>query len=260
MEDTPRVTYEDWKKWYFRIVREFGFDAEKDEKAAEKLNALLENKGVENALEKLASLFKGKCAIVYGCGPSLERNIKEIKRVGLERTCLNVAADGATTALLREGITPNLIVTDLDGRFEDILYASSRGSIVAVHAHGDNIHLLEKVSFLEGPVIGTTQVKPVGCLRNFFGFTDGDRSVFISEAMGSHTILLAGFDLGSRVSRFSKPEYKNDAFASPLKKKKLKYAKLLLEWLAQNTDALIVNITGSGEIIKGIRNLRWVHK
>ncbi|MBS7287678.1 MAG: DUF115 domain-containing protein [Candidatus Freyarchaeota archaeon] len=260
MEATPRVTYEDWEKWYFRIARELGFNTEKDERAAEKLNSLLKNKGVEDALETLASLFTGKCAIVYGCGPSLERNIKEIKRVGLEETCLNVAADGATTALLKEGIIPNLIVTDLDGRFEDILYASSRGSIVAVHAHGDNIHLLENVNLLEGPVIGTTQVKPVGCLRNFFGFTDGDRAVFISEAMGSHTILLAGFDLGGRVSRFSKPEYKNDALAPPLKKKKLKYAKLLLEWLAQNTNALLVNVTGSGEIIRGIRNLKWVYR
>lgn len=260
MKATPRVTYEDWEKWYIRIVRDFGFDIEKDKKAAEKLNVLIKDKNVENVLKMLVNLFTGRCTIVYGCGPSLERNLEEIKKVGLEKTCLNVAADGATTALLKKGIVPDLVVTDLDGRFEDILYASSKGSITVVHAHGDNIHLLDNVQLLKGPVIGTTQVKPIGCIRNFFGFTDGDRAVFLSEAMGSHIILLAGFDLGGRVGRFSKPAYKNNTFASPLKRKKLKYAKLLLEWLAQNTEATLVNITGSGETIKGIRNLKWVYK
>ncbi|MEM1657647.1 MAG: 6-hydroxymethylpterin diphosphokinase MptE-like protein [Candidatus Jordarchaeales archaeon] len=260
MKATLRVTYEDWEKWYLKIVKDFNFSAEKDREATEKLASLLEGRDVESALNMLASALSNRCVIVYGCGPSLERNIREIKRVGLEKVCLNVAADGATTALLNEGILPDLIVTDLDGRLKDILYASSKGSVVAVHAHGDNIHLLENVKDFEGPVIGTTQVKPIGCVRNFFGFTDGDRAAFISEAMGSHTILLAGFDFGDKVSRFSKPEYKTDICASPLKRKKLKYAKLLLEWLAQNTDALLINITGSGEIIKGVKNLKWIYK
>lgn len=243
-----------------RIVKDFNFSVEKDREAAEKLASLLEGRNVDDVLNMLASSFNNRCVIVYGCGPSLERNIKEIKRIGLERVCLNVAADGATTALLNEGILPDLIVTDLDGRLKDIFYASSKGSVVAVHAHGDNIHLLECVKDLEGPVIGTTQVKPVGCVRNFFGFTDGDRAAFISEAMGSHTILLAGFDLGNKVSRFSKPEYESDTRAPPLKMKKLKYAKLLLEWLAQNTDALLINITGSGEVIRGVKNLKWIYE
>ncbi len=260
MKATPRVTYEDWEKWYTRIVRDFGFKVEEDRKAAEKLDVLLREKDVENTLKMLMNLFMGRCAIVYGCGPSLERNLEEIKKVGLEKTCLNVAADGATTALLKKGIKPDLIVTDLDGKLEDIFYASSKGSIIAVHAHGDNIHLLDNVRLLEGPVIGTTQVKPLGCIRNFFGFTDGDRAVFISEAMGSHTILLAGFDLGNKVGRFSKPDYRNDVSASPFKKKKLKYAKLLLEWFARNTEVTLINITGSGEAIRGIKNLRWVYK
>lgn len=245
-------------EWYLRIVRDFGFDIEKDREATRKLDALLRVKGgTADALKKLQSIFVGKCVIVYGCGPSLERNIKEIKRVGLEKTCLNVAADGATSALLHEGILPDLVVTDLDGYIEDILHASSAGSIVAVHAHGDNIHLLERVQQIRGAIVGTTQVEPLGCIHNFFGFTDGDRAVFMSEVLGAHTILLAGFDLGKIVGRFSKPNYGGNMPASPLKRKKLKYAKLLLEWLAKSTDAAIVNITGSGEKIRGIKNLRW---
>ncbi len=222
------------------------------------LNEILDDAKVRDALDKVKGMISGNCVIVYGCGPSLERNVKEIKRVGLDKTCVNVAVDGATSALLKEGIKPGLIVTDLDGKIEDILSANLEGSIVVVHAHGDNITSLEKVKEFHGPVLGTTQTEPIGKIYNFFGFTDGDRAAFLSEAMGAHTILLAGFDLGEKVGRFSKPTYTCDVYATTVKRKKLKYAKKLLEWLAKNTDAVIVNITGKGEVIKGVKTLRWV--
>ena len=66
-----------------------------------------------------------------------------------------MAADGATAILLRRGIVPDIIVTDLDGSFPDILKANREGSIAVVHAHGDNLDALDRYVPQLGSVIGT---------------------------------------------------------------------------------------------------------
>jgi len=73
--------------------------------------------------------------LFLGLGPSLKENIKDLKTLKLSKFTL-IAADGATTALLEEDVIPDIIVTDLDGKMEDIIQANQKGSFLAVHAHG----------------------------------------------------------------------------------------------------------------------------
>ncbi|MEM3588020.1 MAG: 6-hydroxymethylpterin diphosphokinase MptE-like protein, partial [Candidatus Jordarchaeaceae archaeon] len=201
---SKKLNFNEWNSWYQRIIKDFGYRKDADKEAAELLEEMLKGQDSEQQLALLKERITDKCVLVYGCGPSLERNISEIKRVGLNKICSQIAADGATSALLHKGIVPEVIVSDLDGYIEDIVSANSKGAILVVHAHGDNIPALRKfVKSMPGIVIGTTQTEPLTHVFNFMGFTDGDRAVFLADAMGAHTILLAGFDFGHYAGKYS---------------------------------------------------------
>ncbi len=177
-------------------------------------------------------LIKGKRVIICGNAPCLERDIREMEKefdaFPFSREYVVIAADGATSALLRNAIIPDLVVTDLDGDIADIIHANRLGSIIVVHAHGDNIEMLKEVlPALNENVICTTQSKPLSPYRacglagqsltvhNFGGFTDGDRCVFLAKEFGAKSIELIGFDF-------------EDKHVSERKKKKLKWAKRLI--------------------------------
>ncbi len=256
---SKKLNYSKWNSWYQRIIKDFGYSEDADTEAAEILEKMLEDQDPEKQTSLLKEKIQNKCVLVYGCGPSLERNISEIKRIGLNKVCTQIAADGAISALLKEDVLPEIIVSDLDGRIEDIISANSKGAILVVHAHGDNIPALKKhVKNMPGIVIGTTQTKPLTHVFNFSGFTDGDRAIFLADSMDAKTILLAGFDFGDYIGRYSKPSYKRDRAMTPIKRKKLEYAKSLINWLASQTNTLIINITGAEDIIPGIKNLKWI--
>ncbi|MDD3874077.1 MAG: DUF115 domain-containing protein, partial [Methanosarcina sp.] len=130
-----------------------------------------------------------------------------------------IAADGAAAVLMDIGIVPEVICTDLDGNSEtDIkkeILACEKGSIVLIHAHGDNICKLEKYVPLFKRFIATTQAKPFDKVYNFGGFSDGDRCVFVAKEFMAKSIKLAGFDF-------------EDLSVNLVKKEKLKWAKELI--------------------------------
>ena len=107
----------------------------------------------------------------------MEKENKDLKAYVL------VAADGATTALIEERISPDIVVTDLDGNLDDILLANLRGANIVVHAHGDNLEQIIKFTSFFNNVLGTTQAQPVGNVYNFGGFTDGDRAIFLAKLL-----------------------------------------------------------------------------
>lgn len=236
-----------WNKWYKKIIDQFGYDSSEDEKAAIILNQLLNDKLI--SIEDLKHKIRNKPVLIFGAGPSLESDIKRISKTNLFNTCKVIAADGATSGLLKiaEKI-PDIIVTDLDGKIEDLKIANRKGSIMVVHAHGDNISQLnDYVKDLKN-ILGTTQVNPIGDLYNFGGFTDGDRAVILAEVLGGTPIAMAGMDLGDIAGYYSKasvPSIKN-------KMMKLKFCKNILEWQATNSSTKMFNLTGSGENILGI--------
>jgi hypothetical protein len=166
---------------------------------------LSENGHIMDRTASIAEAMKrisGKAVYVFGAGPDLE---EELDRAISEnpgwtkgkRDDALIAADGACSMLLLRDLVPDIIVTDLDGSFEDQQTCLDRGSVMFLHAHGDNINvLLTSVKRLRGMVVGTTQADPTvsGGLDNFGGFSDGDRSAFLAQHFGALKIILIGFD------------------------------------------------------------------
>ena len=197
--------FEDWEPCYLRILADLGFDRAKDEEAARLLAALLHR----DDLAALAGVIRGKTVTVCGNGPNLTGELDRIRGAV-------IAADGAANRLLAEGIRPAAIVTDLDGATEAFVEMNRAGTVIVVHAHGDNRDLLRFwVPLFPGPVVGTTQARPFGRIHNFGGFSDGDRAVFLAIALEAAEVLLAGF-------------YLDDPSVDPVKRKKLLWARRLL--------------------------------
>ncbi len=202
-----------WKPVYLEILDDFGFSLTRDEEAANLLCELLRYK--KQSLSDANALLFGRDAIIVGNAPTLEGELDDLNDSAIKEAIF-VAADGATSTLLKKDIVPEMIVTDLDGPFEAILEANQRGSIAIVHAHGDNLDAL-KISVPQlGRIIGTVQCRPPEGLYNFGGFTDGDRSVFLAKELGASSISLLGFDF-------------EDESVTPRKKKKLAWAKRLID-------------------------------
>jgi hypothetical protein len=140
----------------------------------------------------------------------------------------------------------------MDGEIKDIVDAIRRGSVAVIHAHGDNMKVLESWVPRIEKALGSTQVEPRQHVHNFGGFTDGDRSAFLAEEANARRIVLMGMDLGRVVGKYSKPCNTTDYVASPTKIKKLSMAKELLSWLAGWAQADVLNATGLGEEIEGV--------
>ncbi|MCK9566907.1 MAG: DUF115 domain-containing protein [Methanothrix sp.] len=198
-----------WEPIYQSILQDFGFSPCLDVEAAKLLAELLRDR--EPLLCAAEAIVAGHRAVICGNAPSLEAEL-----IGLqERGAVFLAADGATSVLLRNGIVPAIVVTDLDGPFPAILKANQMGSIVVVHAHGDNLDALNRYVPLLERIIGTVQCRPPPGLYNFGGFTDGDRCVFLAKELGAASIKLVGFDF-------------EDESVTPRKKRKLEWAKRLI--------------------------------
>ena len=203
-----------WEPIYEEILEDFGFDRAGDEEAARVLSRMLTEKNIVS-LSELETIISGKSVLICGNAPKLRQDISEIDLSAF----VVIAADGATTAFMDIGWVPEVICTDLDGNSEaDIekeILACEQGSIILIHAHGDNIDKLKKYVPRFKRFIATTQAKPFDKVFNFGGFSDGDRCVFVAREFGAKKIKLAGFD-------FEDPD------VNPMKKKKLKWAKKLI--------------------------------
>ena len=128
-----KMKWEVWEPKYREIVKKLNLNEDEDRKAAQILKELLP-KNDQTALKKQ---IKGEDCIVFGAGPSLDRDLGKLKEYKLLDKIL-ITADGATSAVMNFK-TPDVIVTDLDGIVEDQLEAWREGAWMVVHAHGDNI-------------------------------------------------------------------------------------------------------------------------
>ncbi len=247
----------DLKTWWPRyqaIIDQFGYSITADQKAADLLSEYI--KHVAYSLGDAREKVQGRNVVVCGAGPSITQNLEYVvTNITFENTLI-FAADGATTACLEYEIVPNFILTDLDGKMEDIIAAQQQGAIIVVHAHGDNIEALEHwvPQLKQSRSMGSTQARPQPGVHNLGGFTDGDRCVFWAEGLRAKAIALIGMDLGNVIGKYSKPELEEDVMATPLKQQKLLVAKELLTWLATWSESSIVNLTGIYTSIPGIPN------
>ncbi|WP_440948531.1 6-hydroxymethylpterin diphosphokinase MptE-like protein [Methanosarcina sp. T3] len=203
-----------WEPIYERILEDFGFDRKGDEEAARFLSLMLTGKNTAS-ISELRDRISEKPVLVCGNAPGLKNELLEIDLSAF----VIIAADGASAVLMDIGRVPEVICTDLDGAsdadIEKEILACEKGSMVLIHAHGDNQDRLEKYVPRFKRFIATTQSKPFDRVYNFGGFSDGDRCVFVALHFGAKSVKLAGFD-------FEDPE------VSPIKKKKLNWAKELI--------------------------------
>ena len=232
-----------WEKYYKEILDDFGFSRSGDEESAKLLDEILSTEGCLT-LNDLAEIvgFSDKF-IVFGAGPSLKNHVLMLKENYDLKDYVLVAADGATTALIEEKISPDVVCTDLDGNIDDILLANLRGANIAIHAHGDNIDKVASLSSFFNNVIGTTQAQPMGNLYNFGGFTDGDRALFLAVALGASEITLAGMDFVDKVTKYSRPNMDvKVGDADEFKRKKLMYAERFTNWIIENESVDVINL------------------
>lgn len=205
------MDYPEWEPLYLQILEEFGFRREEDEASARLLTELLPE--LRASVETLERLIRGRVVTVLGNGPNLADELAGARGVV-------IAADEATSAALQNGRVPDIIITDLDGEVEDILAANERGSLVVVHAHGDNRAAVRKwARSFRGLTMATTQSRPFEGVHNFGGFTDGDRAVFLAHHFEAGEIRLLGFD-------FEHPNEKDQP--REIKRRKLMWARKLI--------------------------------
>jgi len=203
------MNFEEWAPAYETILTDFGFDRAADERARD----LLADLASPFDPDRLAA-FDGATVAVAGAGPSLPDEADTARDADIV-----VAASTAADVLADRGVAVDLMVTDLDKNVETAVSLSERGVPVAVHAHGDNVPAVRSAvpEFDADSLLPTTQAAPTGPVRNFGGFTDGDRGAFLADHLGAADLRFPGWDFDDAVD--------------PMKAKKLDWAERLLYWL-----------------------------
>lgn len=210
-----------WKAKYSEILREFRYSEGKDIESANYLDSILRE---SNNYERISEKIRGQNVIVIGAGPSLHRCIPKLREM---KRGVKIVADSALKPLLENKIIPDIVVTDLDGDRKSLERIGKTECILVVHAHGDNIQKLDMVKKFKN-CVGTTQSRPHKKIKNFGGFTDGDRCVFLADHFCAEKIILVGMDFGERIGRHSLTK----KACRKTKLKKLKKGEDLLAWLA----------------------------
>ena len=226
------MTIVGWESKYREILKDFHYSRKKDDQSCKLLDSLILKKTGNKVIR---DLIENKQVFVIGAGPSLSSCISILKK---HEKITKIVADGATKAMIENGLNPDIVVTDLDGDLDSLKKAGKTSTVMVVHAHGDNS---EKIHFVKNfkNCIGTTQTKPVGKVNNFGGFTDGDRCVFLADHFNAEKIILLGMDFGNRIGRYSKSKVENRT----TKIAKLRCGKKLLEWLAEKSESDLYSTT-----------------
>lgn len=255
MAETP----DGWYDWYRRIAKDFGYSLEKDSEAATILAVQMNFRPcLIPSLRSLVSRLG--TVIVAGASDSIDNQAKQLSELGHRNDYVIFSADSATGALLDAGLTPDAVVTDMDGELEELVEAWRRGAILIVHAHGDNIPKISDVTKLFNERIeATCQSEPKGHIHNFGGFTDGDRAAFIAAGLGATRIITIGMCLTCKIGERSKKSKNITQEWLRAKKKKLNYAQELLAWLATTKPEIeIIDTTLDNNPPKGIKKKQLI--
>ncbi|MFC4246228.1 6-hydroxymethylpterin diphosphokinase MptE-like protein [Natribaculum luteum] len=219
------MQFDEWEPVYETILESFGFDRTADERARD----VLASQTTAFDLETLSSI-RGATVAVAGAGPSLESG------AALERAReadVVVAASTAVDVLERHDVSVDCMVTDLDKNPGTVHRLTETGTPVAVHAHGDNVPAVRAVvpDCVDEFVLPTTQAEPRGPVRNFGGFTDGDRAAFLADHLGAARLAFVGWDF-------------DDPSVDAMKAQKLEWAERLLYWLECRRDERFAVLDG----------------
>jgi uncharacterized Rossmann fold enzyme len=220
------VNYATWSPVYERILDDFGFDREADERARDRLAA-----HVDPFDERRLDRIEGATVAVAGAGPSLAE--ETALAAGAD---VVIAASAAAETLVAAGVSVDLMVTDLDKTPDTARELTREGVPVAVHAHGDNLDAVAEwvPRFVGAHVLPTTQAEPRGPVVNYGGFTDGDRAAFLADAFGADSLRFPGWDF-------------DDPWVNPAKRRKLAWAERLLGWLERRRGDRFTVLDGRRE-------------
>jgi len=172
-------------------------------------------------LPVLTHLCRGRAVTVCGNAPSL---IRELDRT--EGSVL--AADAAALVLQEHGIQPDAVFTDLDGADDRFIMMNLLGTIMVVHAHGDNIPLLRH--WVPGSRAGRRDhPEPPPPARAQLRRLHRRRPCSLRRRRTrARKISIIGFDL-------------DDRSVDPVKRGKLYWAGKLLSSSAMPADAVIID-------------------
>ena len=204
------MEFNEWEPVYEAILADFGYDRAADERARDVLADLAE----PFDLDRLSSV-DGATVAIAGAGPSLSDDLATVREADLV-----FAASTGADVCLDAGVGVDAMVTDLDKNPDTARELTERGVLVAVHAHGDNVEAVREFvpTFDAAFVLPTTQAAPTGPVRNFGGFTDGDRAAFLADHFGAGELRFPGWDF-------------DDPAVGAEKRRKLEWAERLLYWL-----------------------------
>lgn len=225
------MRYERWAPFYEEIRTEFGYPFDRELASADRLEQLLPPAGRTDPLGRVARRLAGRDAVVVGGAPRAgPPPVWRLPSVGTAPAI--VATDGQAGVCLAAGLVPDVIVTDLDGPLPGQISSNQRGSLVVVHAHGDNVQAIGRwVPEFPGELAGSWAGPPRAALLDVGGFTDGDRAAFLAEETGARRILLWGFDFTA---------VEEEGAAGELKRRKLAWAERLLGELARSGRASVL--------------------
>jgi uncharacterized Rossmann fold enzyme len=211
------MNFETWEPVYEAILADFGFDRAADERARDRFAGILGDREPYD-LRKL-EVASGTIAIAGGAATLSD------ELAAVERADAVFAAGAALSRLHEAGLAVDCAVTDLDSTPERAVALAREGTPVVAHAHGDNIPAVEAYGprLAEGAVVPTTQAAPVDRVRNFGGFTDGDRAAFLADHLGADELVFPGWDF-------------EDPSVDSMKARKLVWAERLLYWLEERRD------------------------
>jgi len=224
------MDFETWEPVYGAILRDFGYGRAGDERARDVLYELLADRETLDP-QDIDTDIEGVTVAVAGAGPSLESDLGVVRSADAV-----VAASTAADRLLERDVEVNCLVTDLDKHPETVVSLSREDVPVIVHAHGDNVGTVHEVvpRADAGAVVPTTQAAPRSPVRNFGGFTDGDRAAFLADHLGAARLTFPGWDL-------------DDPSVGPEKARKLQWAERLLYWLERRRGDRFAVLDGRRE-------------
>ncbi|MHA2366138.1 MAG: 6-hydroxymethylpterin diphosphokinase MptE-like protein, partial [Candidatus Hodarchaeales archaeon] len=176
------MNWEMWRPYYIEVVELLGINSKADLNAANKYLDLTRQYRSTGYEIYLKGIFQQKENIkrvwVFGAGPSLIEDFQVFVKHFNPLTDFVMAADGATVFLLQNEVLPDVIVSDYDGDLNALHFCCQQGSLLQLHAHGDNYSIVQEefpIFVQEGLVLPTVQTEPKPpFLFNYGGFTDGD--------------------------------------------------------------------------------------
>ncbi|SNR54607.1 6-hydroxymethylpterin diphosphokinase MptE-like protein [Halorubrum vacuolatum] len=204
------MNFEEFEPVYETIIADFGFGRAADERARD----VAVEFATPFVLDRFAD-WQGVTVAITGAAPTLPDEL------GLARSAdVVVAASTAADVLIDAGVDVDCMVTDLDKNPETGAELTAQGVPVVAHAHGDNIPTVREwlPEYDATSTLVTTQVAPRGPVRNFGGFTDGDRAAFLADHVGAERLVFPGWSF-------------DDPTVDAMKVKKLRWAARLLRWL-----------------------------